>query len=146
MSTTPPPSSPTPDPNRDLRPIRAQRQQMALDLLQTAAIDLASANPAQRQLIAMFTFGMAFGASLDDELNPAQTHALAIAWLMDAFNYTEKEAVSFAQRLINASANRETDEFTNTVIHRGIEGYIQWRNEEHTLLGQNIQEVLAAIG
>lgn len=132
--------------DRDLKPIRAQRQQMALDLLHTANIDLASANPAQRQLLAMFTFGMAFGASLDDELSPAETHALSIAWLMDAFNYTEQEAVAFAQRLINASANRETDEFTNTVIHRGIEGYIQWRNEDEKLLRQNIQEILAAIG
>ncbi len=139
-------SNAAPDPNRDLRPIRAQRHQMALDLLRAAGVDLAAANAAVRQLLAMFIFGMAFGASLDDELNPAQTHAIAIAWLMDAFNYTEQEAVTFAQRLINASANRETDEFTNTVIHRGIEGYIQWRNEDEALLRQNIQEVLAAIG
>lgn len=138
-------TSPTPDPDRDLRPIRAQRRRMALDLLRAADIDIATANPAQRQLTAMFTFGMAFGACLDDELSPAQTHALAIAWLMDAFNYTDQEAVAFAQRLINASSNRETDEFTNTVIHRGIEGYLQWRNGDEATLVTNIKEVLAAI-
>jgi hypothetical protein len=95
----------------------------------------------ERQVIATFTFGLINAISLNEGLNQPQIHALTIAVLIDEFKYSEEQGASFSQELIKAT-KREYHPVMNNIIHRGIDGYYQYNDNQIDDLKDNITNVL----
>ncbi|WP_088834166.1 Imm48 family immunity protein [Paenibacillus tyrfis] len=95
----------------------------------------------ERQLIAAFSFGAVMAVAVRDDLDQPQTHALTIAMLMRAFQYSEHQAAAFAHDLIQAT-DRNHHPTMNAIIHRGINGHYEYVNEEMEDLRQNLLDIL----
>ncbi|MEK8212687.1 MULTISPECIES: Imm48 family immunity protein [unclassified Paenibacillus] len=98
----------------------------------------------ERQVIAAFCFGALNAIVQRDEMNQPQAHALIIALLINGFKYSEKQAVNFAEDLIQAT-NKEYHPVMNSIIHRGIDGHYQYENNMEENLRQNILGVINAV-
>lgn len=82
----------------------------------------------ERQVIAAFCFGALNAIIQRDELSQAQAHALTVAFLINEFKYSEKQAVDFAEDLIRAT-NKEHHPVMNAIIHRGIDGHYHYEKK-----------------
>ena len=129
----------------DMKALRSSVANMCADLVASAGIPFESTTELQRQMLASFAFGMTFALGQTEHLTPPQVHALAITMLMDAFKYSADQAGAFASHLIE-SAGGNGNPTIQAIIHRGIDGYGQWKSGQTVELGENISSVLQAVG
>jgi hypothetical protein len=130
----------------DLVPVRRHVATVANDLFGVIGIPFEQTTELQRQLLAVFAFGMAFAVGQFQKLTPPEVHALAIACLMDVFQYTDHQAVAFAEQLIAASTDRNVHPTIHDVVHRGIDGHYQWEKGQMDELRANIEGIFQAVG
>ena len=123
----------------------AELEHMVDQLCELIGTPLADTTELQRQVLAAFGFGAIYSITHRDRLAEPQAHALSIRMLIKPFNYSEQQAVDFADDLIRVASNEEAHPVMNTIIHRGINGHIQFAQEDHEALARNIQEILAAV-
>lgn len=64
---------------------------------------------------------------------------------MDGFKYSDHQALSFAELLV-ASASGHGNPVTQAVIHRGIDGHLQWQSKQLTELRTNVESVFKTAG
>ncbi|WP_338555028.1 Imm48 family immunity protein [Paenibacillus sp. KS-LC4] len=98
----------------------------------------------ERQVIAAFCFGAINAVIHRDDLSQPQAHALIISLLINQFNYSETQAVAFAEDLIKAT-NKEHHPVMNSIIHRGIDGHYQYEGKDFENLKKNILEVINVV-
>lgn len=120
-------------------------EQMVEQVCELIGTPLAETTELQRQVLAAFGFGAVYSITHRDRLAEPQAHALSIRMLIKPFNYSEQQAVDFADDLIRVASNEEVHPVMNTIIHRGINGHIQFTQEDHEALARNIQEIMAAV-
>ncbi|WP_342552172.1 Imm48 family immunity protein [Paenibacillus sp. FSL R7-0652] len=120
-------------------------EQMVEQVCELIGTPLPETTELQRQVLAAFGFGAVYSITHRDRLAEAQAHALSIRMLIKPFNYSEQQAVDFADDLIRVASNEKTHPVMNTIIHRGINGHIQFTQEDFEALARNIQEILAAV-
>jgi len=120
-------------------------EQMVYKICELIGTPLERTTELQRQVIAAFGFGAVYGITHRDRLAEHQAHALSIRMLIQPFGYSEQQAVDFADDLIKVASNRDAHPVMNTIIHRGIDGYAQFTRNDNEGLGQNMQEILAAV-
>ncbi|WP_434750015.1 Imm48 family immunity protein [Paenibacillus amylolyticus] len=120
-------------------------EQMVNQIGELIGTPLEETTELQRQVLAAFGFGAVYSITHRDRLAEPQAHALSIRMLMKPFNYSEQQAVDFADDLIRVASNEETHPVMNTIIHRGINGHVQFAQEDHEALAHTIQEILAAV-
>jgi len=120
-------------------------EQMVDQVCELIGTPLAETTELQRQVLAAFGFGAVYSITHRDRLAEPQAHALSIRMLTKPFNYSEQQAVDFADDLIRVASNEEAHPVMNTIIHRGINGHIQFTQEDHEALARNIQEIMAAV-
>lgn len=120
-------------------------EQMVNQVCELIGTSLAETTELQRQVLAAFSFGAVYSITHRDQLAEPQAHALSIRMLIKPFNYSEQQAVDFADDLIRVASNEEVHPVMNTIIHRGINGHVQFAQEDYEALASNIQEILAAV-
>lgn len=120
-------------------------EQMVEQVCELIGTPLAETTELQRQVLAAFGFGAVYSITHRDRLAEPQAHALSIRMLIKPFNYSEQQAVDFADDLIRVASNEEVHPVMNTIIHRGINGHIQFTQEDHEALARNIQEIMGAV-
>lgn len=120
-------------------------EQMVGQVCELIGIPLAETTELQRQVLAAFGFGAVYSITHRDRLAEPQAHALSIRMLIKPFNYSEQQAVDFADDLIRVASDEEVHPVMNTIIHRGINGHIQFAQEDHEALARNIQEIMMAV-
>lgn len=120
-------------------------EQMVEQVCELIGTPLAETTELQRQVLAAFGFGAVYSITHRGRLAEPQAHALSIRMLIKPFNYSEQQAVDFADDLIRVASNEETHPVMNTIIHRGINGHIQFAQKDYEALARNIQEILAAV-
>jgi hypothetical protein len=123
--------------------LRLQIRQMLSDFLGTIG-EPAETTELRRQVLATFAFGMVFAAGMGQGLEPAQVHTLLIGALEDSFGYSDEQAVVFSEALIDAVSG-ESRPTSNAIIHRGIDGHRQWRENDLEGLRGNIAEIFAVL-
>lgn len=126
-----------------LATLRLQIRQMLSDLL-GAIGEPEETTELRRQVLATFAFGMVFAAGMGEGLEPEQVHALVIGALKNSFGYNDAQATTFSEALIDAIRG-ESRPTSNAIIHRGIEGYRQWRDSELDELRANVEEIFAVL-
>ncbi|MBB6020419.1 hypothetical protein HNR77_001480 [Paenibacillus sp. JGP012] len=123
----------------------SELEQMVNQVCERIGTPLHETTELQRQVLAAFGFGAVYSITHRDRLTEPQAHALSIRMLIKPFNYSEQQAVDFVDDLIRVASNEETHPVMNTIIHRGINGHVQFVQEDHEALGRNIQEILDAV-
>jgi hypothetical protein len=128
---------------KKLVPLRREIAGMGVKLVELAEVSLVDVSDSQRLGLQCFTFGMAHAVGQINRLTPPDVHALAIAFLMDVYGYNAEEAEDVSEVIIDAARNKES--VLNAIIHRGIEGHLQWQEGRLDDLGANIRDLLDAL-
>jgi hypothetical protein len=129
----------------DLKELRRESAEMAEQLLSAVGIPFEATTELQRQLLAAYSFGMLFGMGRLHKLTPPDVHALTIAVLLNAFKYSQDQAVAFAEDLIQSSSSRGNPT-TNAVIHRGLDGYRLWKARMMLELKSQLEDIFRIVG
>jgi hypothetical protein len=129
----------------DLKAVRQDVRVMAESLFDVLALPFAETTERERQVIAAFAFGMVFAEGQRRQLTPPETHAVAIGLLMDVFKYADHQAADFSADLIATASNPSRHKVTNAIIHRGIDGHMQWERDDIDALTSNVADVLARV-
>lgn len=98
----------------------------------------------ERQIISAFSFGMINGAAMEDGADPMTVQGTMAGVLIGQLGYSEKQAVDFMQQLIE-STNREFHPTMYAIIHRGLEGYYDYRDQQYNLVHENLTDIIDTI-
>lgn len=98
----------------------------------------------ERQIISAFSFGMINGAAMEEGADPMTVQGTMAGVLIGQFDYSEKQAVDFMQQLIE-STNREFHPTMYAIIHRGLEGYYDYRDQQYSLVHENLTDIIDTI-
>lgn len=115
---------------------------MINDFFNIINVDLKKMTELERQLIAAFSFGMIYAEGFINKIKPETIEVLSIYMLQDSFDYQPEQSVSYTEILIKASIKRSFHSTINAVIHRGIDGHQQWKEDKKDLLKSNVIEIL----
>ena len=129
----------------DLKALRADNAKMLSEVTEAIDRPLEGTTEDERQLLAIFGFGMLYAAGRTQNMTPPEIHALTIALLQDFFKYSDHQAVAFAEMLIQASGDRAQYRLWNDIIHRGIDGHAQWLAGDEQGLRKNLAEVFERV-
>lgn len=119
-------------------------RQFSTKLFELIGVEFEDTLELERQVIAAFCFGALNAIVQRDEISEPQAHALTIALLINEFKYSEKQAVDFAQDLIQAT-NKEYHPVMNAIIHRGIDGHYQFEKNIGGDLKDNLLDVINVV-
>jgi len=125
----------------DLVSQREQLNRMATILLSQSEVDFDRATQLEQALIGTFIFGMIHAHGISQGLTPPQVHALALTVFKDSLHYTDEAAVQGVQECINAT-KPGYHATMNAILHRGIDGYQQYKKDNLAGLHENITTVL----
>jgi hypothetical protein len=131
---------------KHLVPVRREIADMADQLFDVVGIPFEQTSELQRQLLAVFAFGMIFAIGQLGRLTAPEVHALVLCCLMDVFRYADHQAAAFAEELIAAASHQNHHSTKNAIIHRGIDGHRQWQQGQTDNLRANIAEIFRAVG
>ncbi|WP_413367389.1 Imm48 family immunity protein [Lysinibacillus sp. 3P01SB] len=98
----------------------------------------------ERQIISAFSFGMINGAAMEEGADPMTVQGTMAGVLIRQFGYSENQAVDFMQQLIE-STNREFHPTMYVIIHRGLEGYYDYRDQQYSLVHENLTDIIDTI-
>ena len=129
----------------DLKALRHELSGMAGSLFDLLELPFEESTELERQVIAAFAFGMTFAQGQRRGLTAPEVHALALALLGDVFKYADRQAADFTVDLIEAASDAARHEVMNAIIHRGIDGHMQWERNDLDGLTQNLSDVLIRV-
>jgi hypothetical protein len=129
----------------DMKALRSRVNNMCADLVASLGVPFESTTELQRQMLACFAFGMTFAIGQIEHLTPPEVHALSITMLTDAFKYSAHQASAFSSHLIE-SAGGGGNPTIQAIIHRGIDGHLQWSSGQTVELSKNVNSVFQVVG
>ena len=92
-----------------------------------------------RQLAAAYIFGM-----VKESLTPEDVQALMVCIGIDKLMYSEEAAYEMTQFVIDAT-DEEFHPTVNAIIHRGLEGYFLYSDQEFDALSEDFSEVVQVV-
>jgi Immunity protein 48 len=125
-----------------LVPHRNELNRMASSLLQVADVEFDRSSELEQALVGTFFFGMLHAYGMLNRLSPPDVHALAIAVFQDTLHYSDTAAIEAVQNCIDATSPGH-HETMNAILHRGIDGHVQYEKSDLRGLGANVNSVLA---
>jgi hypothetical protein len=118
---------------------------MVRSLFQTIGLEFAETTELDRQVVATFAFGMIYARGRLENLSPAQVRANTLWCLAHIFEYSEQQALDFAEHLIDAAVDEQRQPVQNAIIHRGIDGHNQWERSDTDRLRSNLMEIIQRV-
>ncbi|WP_295793741.1 Imm48 family immunity protein [uncultured Veillonella sp.] len=116
--------------------------EMVDTFLSLVTIDLA--DELERQLAAAYIFGMLNGTAQKESLTPEDVQALMVHIGIDKLTYSEEVAYQMTQFVIDAT-DEEFHPTVNAIIHRGLEGYFLYSDQEFDALSEDFNEVVQVV-
>lgn len=132
--------------NNSLTNMRKDNIQMLSSFFNIIDIELKQTSELQRQILAAFSFGMVYSKGRENSLSASEIHAISILYLQDFFEYSLTQATQQSELLIQAASDSKVHDVLHAVIHRGVDGYFQWKISDESSLRNNIEEIFNAIG
>ena len=97
-----------------------------------------------RQLAAAYIFGMVNGTAQKESLTPEDVQDLMVCIGIDKLMYSEEVAYEMTQFVIDAT-DEEFHPTVNAIIHRGLEGYFLYSDQEFDALSEDFSEVVQLV-
>ena len=97
-----------------------------------------------RELAAAYIFGMLNGTAQKESLTPEDVQALMVHIGIDKLTYSEEVAYEMTQFVIDAT-DEEFHPTVNAIIHRGLEGYFLYSDQEFDALSEDFNEVVQVV-
>lgn len=97
-----------------------------------------------RQVFGAFLFGVLNALAHEMGNTPVDVQGAMIELSMSKLGYTANQAVEFCQYVIDCT-DRESNPTTYAIIHRGMEGYYQYKENRVTNLLSNYDGILTAL-
>lgn len=97
-----------------------------------------------RELAAAYIFGMLNGTAQKESLTPEDVQALMVCIGIDKLTYSEEVAYQMTQFVIDAT-DEEFHPTVNAIIHRGLEGYFLYSDQEFDALSEDFNEVVQVV-
>ena len=97
-----------------------------------------------RELAAAYIFGMLNGTAQKESLTPEDIQALMVRIGIDKLTYSEEVAYQMTQFVIDAT-DEEFHPTVNAIIHRGLEGYFLYSDQEFDALSEDFNEVVQVV-
>ena len=97
-----------------------------------------------RELAAAYIFGMLNGTAQKESLTPEEVQALMVRIGIDKLTYSEEVAYQMTQFVIDAT-DEEFHPTVNAIIHRGLEGYFLYSDQEFDALSEDFNEVVQVV-
>lgn len=97
-----------------------------------------------RELAAAYIFGMLNGTAQKESLTPEDVQALMVRIGIDKLTYSEEVAYQMTQFVIDAT-DEEFHPTVNAIIHRGLEGYFLYSDQEFDALSEDFNEVVQVV-
>ena len=97
-----------------------------------------------RQLAAAYIFGMVNGTAQKESLTPEDVQDLMVCIGIDKLMYSEEVAYEMTQFVIDAT-DEEFHPTVNAIIHRGLEGYFLYSDQEFDALSEDFSEVVQVV-
>lgn len=97
-----------------------------------------------RQLAAAYIFGMVNGTAQKESLTPEDVQDLMVCIGIDKLMYSEEVAYEMMQFVIDAT-DEEFHPTVNAIIHRGLEGYFLYSDQEFDALSEDFSEVVQVV-
>ena len=116
--------------------------EMVDTFLSLVSIDLE--DELDRELAAAYIFGMLNGTAQKESLTPEDVQALMVRIGIDKLTYSEEVAYEMTQFVIDAT-DEEFHPTVNAIIHRGLEGYFLYSDQEFDALSEDFNEVVQVV-
>ena len=97
-----------------------------------------------RELAAAYIFGMLNGTAQKESLTPEDVQALMVHIGIDKLTYSEEVAYQMTQFVIDAT-DEEFHPTVNAIIHRGLDGYFLYSDQEFDALSEDFNEVVQVV-
>lgn len=97
-----------------------------------------------RQLATAYIFGMVNGTAQKESLTPEDVQDLMVCIGIDKLMYSEEVAYEMTQFVIDAT-DEEFHPTVNAIIHRGLEGYFLYSDQEFDALSEDFSEVVQVV-
>ena len=97
-----------------------------------------------RQLAAAYIFGMVNGTAQKESLTPEDVQDLMVCIGIDKLMYSEEAAYEMTQFVIDAT-DEEFHPTVNAIIHRGLEGYFLYSEQEFDALSEDFSKVVQVV-
>lgn len=97
-----------------------------------------------RELAAAYIFGMLNGTAQKESLTPEDVQDLMVHIGIDKLTYSEEVAYQMTQFVIDAT-DEEFHPTVNAIIHRGLEGYFLYSDQEFDALSEDFNEVVQVV-
>ncbi len=97
----------------------------------------------ERQILATYLFGMFDGLRQKNniDITPNQMAINISDILVTVFKYSENQAISFVDEMINNLQSNNPQNTSYAIIHRGLEGYYTWDSSKNKVIKEIIQIV-----
>lgn len=113
-------------------------------IFQLIGMELEEITVHDRQALAAFCFGALKTINQSEKYNQPQVHAITIEVLLHIFQYSEHQAISFAEELIKSTVDKQSKELC-AIISNGIEGYYQYVERADEELKRNVMDILERV-
>ena len=97
-----------------------------------------------KQLVAAYIFGMLNGKAHQESIPPTDVQALMIRIGIDKLRYPTETAYQMTQFMIDAT-DRDFHPTVNAIIHRGIEGYFLYADNQYGALSDDFQDIVQLV-
>ena len=97
-----------------------------------------------RQLAAAYIFGMVNGTAQKESLTPEDVQDLMFNIGIDKLTYSEEVSYQMTQFVIDAT-DEEFHPTVNAIIHRGLDGYFLYSDQEFDALSEDFSEVVQVV-
>ena len=91
-----------------------------------------------------YIFGMVNGTAQKESLTQEDVQALMVHIGIDKLTYSEEVAYQMTQFVIDAT-DEEFHPTLNAIIHRGLEGYFLYSDQEFDALSEDFSEVVQVV-
>lgn len=101
-------------------------------------------DPLSKQVIASYFFGMVNGLAQEMGINVSTVHACMLKILCEKMEYSTEQATQLSQLLIN-STDKSFHPTIFAIIHRGIEGYYYYKNNQKQDLHNDLSVIIDTV-
>lgn len=123
-----------------------QTQKMAYKVLELikdkTGKDFEETSEMERQIAAVFVFGMANGLAMDIKHTPLKVETGMIAVLIRVFKYSPEQSTDFVVSMIGSMQTKNENDTQNAITHRGLEGYYSYQDNQFEELANNIVDII----